>query len=175
MRLENTVVISGPARPIFDLAAGTERWPEILPHYRRVSILEATHAGRRVEMAAWRGRIPVKWQAVQTTDPVLLRIRFEHVKGFTRGMEVEWCFEPEAPTEADREATRVTIAHHLETAGLGLRGRLIDKVVAPMFIDFIATQTLARMKELAESLPATAAEAGKSGGPQSQPVTDQAT
>jgi hypothetical protein len=60
-----TVEIRGPLERIVQLGADVERWPAILPHYRWVILLEGGGDRKVVEMAARRGRIPLRWRAVQ--------------------------------------------------------------------------------------------------------------
>jgi ribosome-associated toxin RatA of RatAB toxin-antitoxin module len=48
------IVIRAPLERVFALARDVERWPELLPHYRWVRMLERRADGGRVEMAAWR-------------------------------------------------------------------------------------------------------------------------
>jgi len=68
----------------------------------------ARDGGRRVvAMRAWRDVFPLSWVAEQTDDPVRPHIAFRHVRGWTRGMDVEWLFEPTTG------GTRVTIEHRL--------------------------------------------------------------
>ncbi len=65
MHTQNSVQMAGSLEEIVDLASDIERWPEILPHYRWVTLLDGEGDRKVVEMAARRGRIPVKWKAVQ--------------------------------------------------------------------------------------------------------------
>src|SRR6266850_6854446 len=75
---------------VFTAASAVERWPAILPHYRWVRRLE----GNLVEMAAWRPFGPLKyptwWVSEMTVDRAAGEIRYRHVRGITRGMEVVW-------------------------------------------------------------------------------------
>ena len=117
MHSENTVEMAGDLEQIVALAADVERWPTILPHYRWVTLLEGGGDRKTVEMAARRGRIPVRWRAVQEIDrtgptPV---IRFRHVGGVTKGMEVAWTFDPRPG------AVRVRIHHDFRAALAGRR------------------------------------------------------
>jgi len=143
--LANEITIAAPAATIFNLAAATERWPDILPHYRSVRVLARTGSTRTVAMAAWRDLIPIAWVAEQTDDPETPEIRFRHVKGWTRGMEVVWRFAP-APG-----GTRVTIEHRLEFAFPVAADWLGEHVVGGFFVDNVARKTLARIKALAEA------------------------
>jgi uncharacterized membrane protein len=142
---ETTIEIAAPAETIYGLASATERWPELLPHYRFVHVLDERGPVRVVEMGAWRHVFPIRWVAEQTNDPERPHISFRHLRGWTRGMDVEWLFAPLGPAR-----TRVTIVHRLQFAFPIAAEWLGQHVVAGYFIDGVATRTLARMKMLAE-------------------------
>jgi ribosome-associated toxin RatA of RatAB toxin-antitoxin module len=141
----NEIVIAAEPSTIFALASATERWPQLLPHYRFVRVLEGDDRRRIVEMAARRGAFPVRWTAEQTNDPDRAHIAFRHLRGWTRGMEVEWLFERSAA------GTRVRIVHRLEFQFPVARDWLGRHVVSDFFIRDIAGKTLACMKRLAEN------------------------
>lgn len=138
MEMRNEILIDAPPERIYRYASDTERWPEFLPHYRYVRVLERDGDRRVVEMAARRSGIPVRWRAEQINDPQTPSIRFHHLAGWTKGMDVEWRFE-----RVDG-GTRVSIDH---------RKRMLfpmNWIVGKFFIDHIAARTLRRMKALAE-------------------------
>ena len=141
----NTIEIAAPARAIYELASATERWPEILPHYRYVRVLENRGATRVVAMGAWRDVFPIGWVAMQTNDPAAPHIAFHHLRGWTRGMDVEWLFEELA------HGTRVTIEHRLKFRFPVAADWLGEHVVSDYFVHGVAAKTLARMKTLAEA------------------------
>lgn len=142
---ENSVDIAASAAAIYGLAAATERWPAVLPHYRFVRVLEERGATRVVEMGAWRHVFPIRWTAEQVNDPGAPVIRFRHLRGWTRGMDVEWRFTPLAGG-----GTRLTIVHRLEFRFPVAAEWLGRHVVGGYFIHGVAVRTLARMKVLAE-------------------------
>ncbi|MBC5811598.1 MAG: SRPBCC family protein [Candidatus Eremiobacteraeota bacterium] len=141
----NEIFIAAPPSAIYRYACATERWPEILPHYRFVRVLEDRGLSRIVEMGARRNWIPVRWVAEQTNNPDRPHIRFRHVAGWTRGMDVEWIFEP-----VDG-GTRVVIDHRLHFRFPFAAEFLGKWVVGDFFVGNIAGKTLARMKELVEA------------------------
>ncbi len=143
MKMRNEIVVSAPPQRIYERAAATERWPQILPHYRFVHVLSGDAESRTVEMAASAPfenlhlTIPVRWRAEQFNDPLTPRISFRHVSGWTKGMVVYWEFQTEG------SQTRVTIHHELRSP--------LAPFIAKLFIDPIATRTLRCMKALAEA------------------------
>jgi ribosome-associated toxin RatA of RatAB toxin-antitoxin module len=142
---KRSIEIAADAATIFRFASTTEKWPEYLPHYRFVRILEERGPERVIEMAAWRGWIPVRWIAEQRNDATRPHIAFRHLRGWTRGMEVEWRFEPTPG------GTRVEIEHRLEFLFPVAADWLGKHIVSDFFIDYVAERTLARMKVLAEA------------------------
>ncbi len=148
MHSETSIWIAAPPRAVFPLVADLARWPERLPHYRYVRILSRRAEGTRAAMSAWRGPIPVFWEALQTPDAERLSVRFVHVRGITRGMEVLWTLTPEG------DGTRATIAHDLRLGWPVVGGFLAEHVIAPQFIEPIAARTLRCFKAAAEEAAA---------------------
>jgi len=128
------------------LAAATERWPLLLPHYRWVRVLEERGPTRVVEMAARHGIVPLRWTAEQTNDPLRPHIAFRHIAGPTRSMDVEWTFTP-----LDDGTTRVRIVHRLAFVFPFAAEFLGRYVVSDIFLHGVASRTLAHMKRLAEA------------------------
>jgi aromatase len=162
MHTETTIEIHGTADAVFAYAARVEDWPRFLPHYRGVRII-ATRAGARiVEMRARRGRIPVWWWARQVVLPAEHRIRYTHLRGITRGMEVEWRITPGG------EGVVVTIVHDLSLRWPLIGRAVADWIIGPRFVDPIAGATLRRIKALVEQDAARHAKnaALRSGGVQ---------
>lgn len=145
MHAENSIVIRAPTERIFELACAVERWPELLPHYRWVSVLERSAGARLVEMAASRDGIPVSWWAVQQLYPEVPRITFRHVRGITRGMEVVWSFRPQDG------GTLVRIEHQLALRWPLIGPWVAERIIGPQFVEHIAGKTLRRIKQLAET------------------------
>jgi ribosome-associated toxin RatA of RatAB toxin-antitoxin module len=137
--------IAAPAATIYGFASATARWPLILPHYRYVRVHERGGARQIVEMAAWRDCFPLHWVAEQIDDAQRPHIAFRHIAGPTRGMEVEWRFEPLG------NGTRVTIVHRLDFA-FPVCARFLGKyVVGGYFIEGVAARTLRCMKAISEA------------------------
>ncbi len=150
MRTVDRIVVRAPADRVFAVAADVERWPEFLPHYRWVRMLERRGGGGLVEMAAWRPfgplRYPTWWVSEMWTEPERRAIRYRHVRGITRRMDVEWRVEERSG------GVHVTIVHAWDGPGWPLIGRLAARlVIGPVFIHGIAARTLAGVKRQAEA------------------------
>ena len=131
-------------------AAAVERWPEWLPHYRRVRFLERHAGGGVVEMAAWRPfgplRWPTWWVSEMQVDATAPAVRYRHIRGITRGMEVQWAFAP------GDGGVAVTITHAWRgPAWPAVGGLAASVVIGPLFIHGIARLTLAGIARVAES------------------------
>src|SRR6266571_5315579 len=90
MRTVDRIRVHAPFSRVFAVASSVARWPAILPHYRWVRFLD----GGLVEMAAWRPfgalKYPTWWVSEMTVDRPAGEIRYRHVRGITRGMQVAW-------------------------------------------------------------------------------------
>ena len=149
--MRSTIGIDVEAEPrlVFDLARDIERWPALLPHYVRVRVLERHADGSRsLQMTAVRRvvpilglGIPVAWRARTWAEEPTLRLRFKHVGGATKGMDVTWRIEPTAG------GCRVSIEHDF-------RPRIAPwaAVVDRLFVRPIAGRTLATFKAIAEAV-----------------------
>lgn len=135
---------------IFELARDVERWPAHLPHYRFVTMRErATDGGGLVEMSANRPFGPLNWPtwwlSEMSVDAQLPNVRFRHVGGITRGMDVEWTFERVGAE------TLVRIVHVWDGPAWPLIGLIAARsVIGPVFVHGIASRTLAGLCAAAE-------------------------
>jgi uncharacterized membrane protein len=146
MRTVDRIHIRAPLERVFRVASAVERWPAILPHYRWVRRLE----GNLVEMAAWRPfgvlKYPTWWVSEMTADAAAGEIRYRHVRGITRGMDVVWRLVREG------DGVAVEIVHTWTGPSWPLIGRLAaDLVIGPVFIHGIASRTLAGIKRAVEA------------------------
>ena len=143
-----SIEIAAPRELVFRLARGVERWDRILPHYARSRIVERRPDGRLlVEFVARRPLIallgiglPVAWRAHTWNEPESLRLRFVHVGGATRGMDVTWRIE------ATTTCCRVSIDHDFRPRVPGFAA-FVDR----WFTRAIAGRTLATFKSIAEA------------------------
>ena len=142
-------LVRAPLERMFALAADVERWPEHLPHYRWVRFLERRTDGGLVEMAAWRPfgplRYPTWWVSEMTIDRGTPAVRYRHVRGITRGMDVLWAFESRT------DGLKVTITHWWDGPAWPLiRVPAAELVIGPVFVHGIAQRTLAGLARAAE-------------------------
>lgn len=153
MRTADERIVRAPLRAIFDIAADVERWPDRLPHYRYVRFRERGEDTGIVEMAANRPFGPLPWPTWWVSLMEVLRpgeharpaIRFRHIGGITRRMEVEWSFVPVT------EGTHVTVLHLWNGPSWPLIGSLAARaVIGPVFVHGIASRTLEGLARAAE-------------------------
>ena len=167
------VDIVAPAALVFDLARDVQRWDRILPHYARSRVVDRGSDGSLVvDFVARRPLIgvlglglPVTWRSRTWNEAEGSQLRFLHVAGATRGMDVTWRIEPTPG------GCRVSIDHDFRPRLPGFAA-FVDR----WFTRPIAGRTLATFKVLAEALSASSAgaspgpPAGSAGVPQSEPV-----
>ena len=150
-------LVRAPADVMFGLASRVEDWPAHLAHYRYVKFRERKAAGGGVvEMSAYRpfelhaARVafhwPTWWLSLMSVSAAGNSIRFRHIGGITKGMEVEWEFHRESATR-----THVRIVHAWDGPrwpGIGLLAAKL--VIGPVFVHGIASRTLAGLANVAE-------------------------
>jgi ribosome-associated toxin RatA of RatAB toxin-antitoxin module len=155
--------IAAPPELVFRLARDVGRWADLLPHYARSTVRErrpdgsaiADFVARRPLVPVLGIGLPVAWRSRTWSEPDGHRLRFAHVAGATRGMDVTWHIDP-TPT-----GSHVRIDHDFAPRIPGF-ARVVDR----WFTRPIAGRTLATFKAIAESVAA----AGP--GPDPSPATD---
>lgn len=149
MRSSIAIDIEAPAALVFDLARGVERWERLLPHYGRSAVVGRGADGsvvvdfvaRRPLLAVLGLGLPVAWRARTWNEPEALRLRFVHVAGATKGMDVTWRIEPTGG------GCRVTIDHDFRPRLPGFAS-FVDR----WFTRAIAGRTLGTFKAIAEAI-----------------------
>jgi ribosome-associated toxin RatA of RatAB toxin-antitoxin module len=149
MRTVDTVSVQGPIDKAFAASSEVERWPQFLPHYRWVKMVERRSDGGLVEMAAWRPfgvfKYPTWWVSEMTILPDDHRVLYKHVDGITRGMDVEWRLVE------TNDAVEISIVHDWAGPQWPFIGAMAaDLVIGPIFIRGIASRTLAGVKQETE-------------------------
>ena len=142
MRTVDRIRMRAPAERVLAAAADVERWPEILPHYRWVRMLERADDGGVVEMAAWRPfgilNYPTWWVSEMRVDRRAPAVHYRHIRGITKGMDVVWKIEPRGAE------TEVIIVHDWTGPRWPLIGQAAASwIIGPVFIHGIASRTLA--------------------------------
>jgi ribosome-associated toxin RatA of RatAB toxin-antitoxin module len=147
-------LVRAPQARIFALAVDVERWPALLPHYRYVRYLERrADGGGIVDMSAHRPfgivQWPTWWRSSMRVHPIggssPPAVRFTHVGGVTRGMEVEWTFHEVAG------GTHVRIVHAWDGPNIPVVGTAAAVLlIGPVFVHGIASRTLAGLAAAAE-------------------------
>ncbi|MGI8586090.1 MAG: type II toxin-antitoxin system RatA family toxin [Chloroflexia bacterium] len=149
MYTANEITIAADPGVIFKLGSEIERWPLFLPHYRYVRVLRASPDGRRklAAMGARRDFLPVAWTTTQELYPEERprRIRFRHVRGVTRGMDVVWLLTP------GPNGVRVEIKHRFAPGWPLIGGRPTEMIIGRFFVGTIAGRTLRCVKATAEA------------------------
>jgi ribosome-associated toxin RatA of RatAB toxin-antitoxin module len=143
--------IDAPAALVFALARDVERWSALLPHYARSQAIDHDAWGRPfVRFIARRPLVPVLglglpvvWTARTWNEPDSWTLRFEHVAGASRGMDVTWRIEP----HEGGSGCRVTISHDF-VPGLPGFAWFVDR----FFTRPIAGRTLATFRSIAEAV-----------------------
>jgi ribosome-associated toxin RatA of RatAB toxin-antitoxin module len=152
MRTVDEGFVRAPVALVFRIVRDVEHWPAHLPHYRFVRFRErASDGGGIVEMAANRpfGRFnwPTWWLSemqVAGAESATPAVRFRHIGGITKGMDVEWRMEP-----CDG-GTHVELVHAWDGPRWPLIGVFAaTAVIGPVFVHGIASRTLAGLARIA--------------------------
>jgi ribosome-associated toxin RatA of RatAB toxin-antitoxin module len=150
-------LVRAPLNTMFDLAKRVEAWPEHLSHYRFVRFREhRSDGGGIVEMSANRPfaipftrlrlNWPTWWLSEMAVNERAPSIRFRHIAGITKGMDVEWSF---SPTPGGTHVRIVHLWNGLAVPVVGIWAAVF--VIGPIFIHGIASRTLAGLARVAES------------------------
>jgi ribosome-associated toxin RatA of RatAB toxin-antitoxin module len=172
VRTSIAIDVAAPPDLVFHLARDIERWPSLLPHYGSVTV-QARHPDGAItaRMVAIRTLfrqlgfgIPVAWRSRTWAEEEVRQLRFRHLGGATRGMDVTWRIEPMA------SGCHVTIEHDFAGAPRAWAA-FIDR----LFVRPIAGRTLATFKSIAEAVVAVQDVAGESAAERSEPAREPKT
>jgi ribosome-associated toxin RatA of RatAB toxin-antitoxin module len=156
VRSEISIDVSAPPSRVFELASDIARWPELLSHYRKVTIESLKGNRTLARMSAVRRvgpiGVPVTWRAEHwqdDSDPADLQLHFRHVRGVTGGMDVTWHIRPAGGGSGSHVTIEHLFSRPLPIVGPDALPRLVDR----LFVKPIAARTLATFKRLAEGQP----------------------
>lgn len=145
-----------PVQRMFELVSDVEEWPELLPHYRSVRMIERDpRGGGVVEMKADRPfgswRWPSTWRSMMEVDHARPAMRFRHVSGLTAGMDVEWTFSDAPRSDHPSRGTRITLVHAWRGWPVPVIGPAIARaIIGAVFVQAIAERTIAGLIGAAE-------------------------
>lgn len=173
--MHSTIAIDVLAPPdlVYRLARDVARWEALLPHYSRSRVVRAGDGGglvcdfvaRRSVVGVLGLGVPVTWRSRTWHEPSTRRLRFMHVAGATRGMDVTWMIEP--ALIGSRPGTRIVISHDFSPRIPGFAA-VVDRV----FTRPIAGRTLATFRALAEALAEPPPLADDAAARQARPVDE---
>ena len=149
-------VVLAPVATVFNIVKDVENWPAHLAHYRYVRFRKRTSdGGGIVEMSANRpfGVVdwPTWWLSEMQVDGARPAVRFRHIGGVTKEMDVEWSLTP-----TDR-GTHVRLLHVWDGPRWPVIGGFAaTAVIGPVFIHGIASRTLEGLANAAERAGALA-------------------
>jgi ribosome-associated toxin RatA of RatAB toxin-antitoxin module len=163
--MRSSIGIDVAAAPdvVFVLARDVTSWERLLPHYVRSRMIRREADGRLVcsfvAVRPWSRLvglgIPVAWRSRTWSDEASRTLRFVHLAGATKGMDVTWRIE------ASEAGCRVTIVHDFDRALPLLGAERFARLVDRLFTRPIAGRTLATFKVIAEAV----ADGTRSGRP----------
>ena len=146
-------IVRAPVASTFNVVKNVELWPALLSHYRFVRFRSRTaDGGGIVEMSANRpfglADWPTWWLSEMSVDDQRPAVRFRHIGGITKAMDVEWSF---TPVEG---GTHVRLLHVWDGPPWPLIGVFAaTAVIGPVFVHGIASRTLEGLAREAERWP----------------------
>ncbi len=107
MRSSLAIDVAAEPAVVFAVARDVSRWDRLLPHYARSRVIQAEPGGTAIVSFIARRPLPgpfgllglglpVAWRSRCWAEPEPPRLRFVHLGGATRGMDVTWLIEPAA-------------------------------------------------------------------------------
>src|SRR3990170_375835 len=136
MHTVHETTIHAPPAAVFGIGVDIERWPALDPAYRWCRILERDDTRTVFEMAGNIRGWPGRWTAVQERFPGDRRIVFTHLRGITTGMRVAWDIRDAG------QAGVLRITHELALQWPLIGPVVSDRIIGPIFIDWIARRPL---------------------------------
>ncbi len=91
--VETTVVITAPARIVYELAKQQERFPEFMPDVEAVEVLERHEDHLLTRWKTLVEEAPIEWIEEDRFDDAALRIEYALTEGDLEKFEGAWTFE----------------------------------------------------------------------------------
>lgn len=139
IRVENTITINEDVNKVFELASDFEHYPEFIPTYKEVKIIEREGNKMIVERKSLVKTKEIRWRSCVVIEPNK-SIKAEQLEGPIPGMKIEWLFE-----KIDGR-TKITLIHIFEYKKIPLIGHIIGKLIVANIVYKMAEETLMGIK-----------------------------
>ncbi|MBI4778362.1 SRPBCC family protein [Candidatus Desantisbacteria bacterium] len=141
--IRNEIIVDAAVSIVFNIAADMEKYPEFIPTYKKVRIVQQDGQRMIIERVGLVGKKEVMWksevwlEAEKTISAVQL-------EGPLQGMMVKWQFE-----KRDGR-TRILLVHDFEYKKIPLIGNLIAKFIIAQIVSRMADETLVGIRRRVE-------------------------
>lgn len=143
IKVENTICIKAKRDRVFSVVSDFEAWPQFIPTYKEVKIIEREGNKMVIERKGEVGGKDVLWRSEVELFPSDL-IKSRQVTGPIPDMEIEWRFE-----EA-KEETKIILTHSFEYKKIPLIGNIIGHLIVAKIVKRMAQGTLIAIKRRIE-------------------------
>lgn len=131
------------------IAVAVERWPALLPSYRRVRYHGRSGSGHAYQFDACLGPATMRWTAEQLVFAGERRIVYRHLRGVPTGMWSEWRLSQAG------DGVSISVRHtwHQSTPVIG---RLAETLACRLLVQPLTERTLVELAALLRSGQASA-------------------
>ncbi|MDI6736424.1 MAG: SRPBCC family protein [bacterium] len=143
IRTVNSILIKASIDRVFSVAADMEKYPEFIPSYKEVKVVNRDGNKMIVERLGQVGEKTVKWKSCVTLTP-LKSIQAEQLEGPIKGMQIQWLFED------TKEGVKIILIHDFEYKKIPLIGNLIGRLIVARIVKKMAEETLKGIKTKVE-------------------------
>lgn len=140
IKVENTIIIPAKREKVFSVSTDFEAWPQFIPTYKEVRIIERKGNKMVIERKGSVGLREVLWRSEAELFPSQ-RISSRQVIGPIPDMEIEWLFEDV------QEGTRIRLMHSFSYKKLPLIGWVIGRLIVARVVSGMAQKTLEAIKK----------------------------
>ncbi|MEK9149996.1 MAG: SRPBCC family protein [Candidatus Desantisbacteria bacterium] len=140
IKVENTIYIKAKRDRVFSVVSDFEAWPEFIPTYKEVKVIERKGDKIVIERKGSVGGREVLWKSEAELFPSE-RISSRQVIGPIPDMEIEWLFEDAG------EGTRIRLIHSFSYKKPLLIGWVIGRLIVKNVVKGMAQKTLEAIKK----------------------------
>ncbi|MEW6606211.1 MAG: SRPBCC family protein [bacterium] len=144
IQTKNTIIINKDIDKVFEIATDFERYPEFIPTYKKVKIIEKNADNIIIERSGMAGGKEITWRSLVKLEKNK-SITAEQLAGPIPGMKIEWLFEEVGNT------TKITLIHNFEYKKIPLIGPIIGKFIVAKIVYKMADDTLKAIKNRVEA------------------------